>query len=87
MAVGSEVIWCVRPERIALDRTGRYEATLLDDVDLGSTRELTVALGGALELTVRTAATLELVVGGTVGLGSRRGTWRSGRWGRTAVSL
>jgi len=63
LPVGSEVVWCVRPERIALDPLGSYEAVLLDDVDLGSTRELTVALGQALELTVRTSATLELSVG------------------------
>ncbi len=60
---GSEVVWCVRPERISVDRAGGYEAVLLDDVDLGTTRELTVALAGRLELTVRTAATTELVVG------------------------
>jgi ABC-type sulfate/molybdate transport systems ATPase subunit/ABC-type sulfate transport system permease component len=60
---GSEVVWCVRPERISVDRAGGYEAVLLDDIDLGSTRELTVALAGRLELTVRTAATTELVVG------------------------
>jgi ABC-type Fe3+/spermidine/putrescine transport system ATPase subunit/ABC-type sulfate transport system permease component len=60
---GSEVVWCVRPERISVDRAGGYEAVLLDDIDLGSTRELTVALAGRLELTVRTAATTELVIG------------------------
>jgi ABC-type Fe3+/spermidine/putrescine transport system ATPase subunit/ABC-type sulfate transport system permease component len=60
---GSEVVWCVRPERISVDHAGNYEAVLLDDIDLGSTRELTVALAGRLELTVRTAATIELVVG------------------------
>ena len=60
---GSEVVWCVRPERISVDGAGGYEAVLLDDIDLGSTRELTVALTGRLQLTVRTAATTELVVG------------------------
>ncbi len=60
---GSRVTWCVRPERITLDPCGAYEAMLLDDVDLGSARELTVALAGTLELTVRTAATTELMIG------------------------
>ena len=60
---GSKVGWCVRPERISVNGAGGYEAVLLDDVDLGSIRELTVALNGRLELTVRTAATTELVVG------------------------
>jgi ABC-type sulfate/molybdate transport systems ATPase subunit/ABC-type sulfate transport system permease component len=63
VAVGDEVIWCVRSERIALEEHGAYAATLRDDVDLGSTRELTVALAGELELTVRTAATIELPIG------------------------
>ncbi|HEX4564674.1 MAG TPA: ATP-binding cassette domain-containing protein [Solirubrobacteraceae bacterium] len=51
---GSAVVWCVRPERLRLDPAGAYEALLLDDADLGSSRELTVALGGELELTLRT---------------------------------
>jgi molybdate transport system permease protein len=63
LAPGSEVTWCVRPERITLDPRGTYEAMLLDDVDLGSARELTVALAGTLELTVRTPATTELTIG------------------------
>jgi ABC-type sulfate/molybdate transport systems ATPase subunit/ABC-type sulfate transport system permease component len=63
LAEGSGVVWCVRPERISVDDAGGYEAVLLDDIDLGSTRELTVTLGGSLELTVRTAATIELAVG------------------------
>ncbi len=53
---GAEVAWCIRPEQIALRPDGRYEATLLDEVDLGTTRELTVSLHGTLELTVRTTA-------------------------------
>ncbi len=63
LPVGSEVVWCVRPERISLNPLGSYEAVLLDDVNLGSTRELTVALGQALELTVRTSERLELSIG------------------------
>jgi molybdate transport system permease protein len=60
---GSELTWCVRPERIALDPLGRYEAVLLDDVDLGSARELTLAFSETLELTMRTADTVELELG------------------------
>jgi ABC-type Fe3+/spermidine/putrescine transport system ATPase subunit/ABC-type sulfate transport system permease component len=51
---GSEVAWSVRPERIAIDPNGRYAATILDEVDLGAVRELTIALGETLELTLRT---------------------------------
>ncbi len=67
LAQGREVVWCVRPERIHVQQTdedaGGYQAILLDDVDLGAVRELTVGLDGALELTVRTAETVTLQVG------------------------
>ena len=63
LAEGREVVWCVPPERISLDRAGDYDAVLRDDIDLGSTRELTVVLAGSLELTLRTAARIELRVG------------------------
>ncbi len=52
---GTEVHWCIREERIALGEGGGYEASVIDEVDLGSARELTVVLGTALELTVRTS--------------------------------
>src|SRR5262249_23966717 len=51
---GSEVVWSVRPERISLTPDGHYEATLIDDVDLGATRELLVSIGNYLELLIRT---------------------------------
>lgn len=54
LARGAEVVWCVRPERISLSPAGLYQATVIDDVDLGAVRELTVSLGGTLELTLRT---------------------------------
>lgn len=65
---GVPVAWCVRPEQIALDDAGGYEGTLVDDVDLGSTRELTVALGGELELTIRTPKRDALQLGDPVRL-------------------
>jgi molybdate transport system ATP-binding protein/molybdate transport system permease protein len=52
---GSEIEWCVRPEQIELDANGRYEALVLDTVDLGAVRELTISLGDRLELTLRTS--------------------------------
>jgi len=57
---GTEVVWCVRPERILLDPAGAYDARLLDDADLGAVRELTIALGNSLELTLRTSERGEL---------------------------
>ncbi len=55
LAPGCEIFWCARPERIRVDREGSYEAQLIDDVDLGATRELTLLMGDSLELTVRTS--------------------------------
>jgi ABC-type sulfate/molybdate transport systems ATPase subunit/ABC-type sulfate transport system permease component len=51
LAADTAVVWCVRPERIRLsegkDGDGEdssYEAVVIDDVDLGHARELTVTL-------------------------------------------
>jgi molybdate transport system permease protein len=66
MAPGSAIAWSVRPERIVIDPQGSYGARILDDVDLGSTRELTIALGGGLELTVRTSEERPTVSGQAV---------------------
>jgi ABC-type sulfate/molybdate transport systems ATPase subunit/ABC-type sulfate transport system permease component len=63
---GTEVIWCVRPERIVLSGQGRYPAVLLDDADLGFIRELTVFLEDRLQLTVRTSEPLQLRIGQTL---------------------
>jgi ABC-type sulfate/molybdate transport systems ATPase subunit/ABC-type sulfate transport system permease component len=42
-----------RPDQARDIERGTYTAALLDEVDLGATRELTVAVGDTLELTVR----------------------------------
>jgi molybdate transport system permease protein len=55
LAEGREVIWSIRPERISVCPDGEYGAVLLDCIDLGSVRELTISLDGTLELTVRTS--------------------------------
>ncbi|MHB1538811.1 MAG: ABC transporter ATP-binding protein, partial [Solirubrobacteraceae bacterium] len=72
IARGSEIVWSVRPERIALvqdEAAGadaeRHEAILIDDVHLGAVRELTLALG-ELQLTVRTGVQAPLALGGRV---------------------
>lgn len=54
LADGSAVSWSVRPERILIDPTGNYRASVLDVVDVGSARELRIALESSLELTLRT---------------------------------
>jgi molybdate transport system permease protein len=60
---GAEVIWSVRPERVSPDPRGQYEARLLDEVDLGAVRELTISLDGRLELLVRTDVREQLRIG------------------------
>jgi len=59
----AEVIWSVRPERVSPDPRGQYEARLLDQVDLGAVRELTISLNGQLELLVRTDVKAQLRIG------------------------
>lgn len=56
----------MRPEDIAIDAAGRYEAIVLDEADLGSVRELTLALDGTLELTMRTLRRLDVRIGASV---------------------
>jgi molybdate transport system permease protein len=63
LAQGAQVIWSVRPERVSLDPHGAYTASLLDDVDLGAVRELTISIDGRLELLVRTGSTEKLTIG------------------------
>lgn len=53
LPAGTPVVWCVRPEHVRIAPDGRYAATLIDDVDLGAVRELTLVLDPALALTVR----------------------------------
>jgi ABC-type sulfate/molybdate transport systems ATPase subunit/ABC-type sulfate transport system permease component len=63
LAEGTKVTWCVRPEQILVKPDGPYTATLLDEIDLGSVRELTISLDQKLELIVRTSQTPELNIG------------------------
>jgi ABC-type sulfate/molybdate transport systems ATPase subunit/ABC-type sulfate transport system permease component len=63
----TKIVWAIRPEHVELRRDGRYAATLLDDADLGSVRELIVGLGdGALALTARMLDGRELEIDGAL---------------------
>jgi len=68
LAEGTQVVWCVRSERIRLAPDGRYAATLIDDVDLGAVHELTLALEGTLRLTLRDGESRLLEIGQAVRL-------------------
>jgi ABC-type Fe3+/spermidine/putrescine transport system ATPase subunit/ABC-type sulfate transport system permease component len=63
LPTGAEVIFSIRPERIAIDPQGRYEAVVIDAADLGAARELTIALDGTLELTLRTLDPITAQIG------------------------
>ena len=54
LAAGASIAWSVRPERITVNPSGRYQACVLDEIDLGHTLELTIALGETLQLIMRT---------------------------------
>ncbi len=68
LAAGTPVVWCVRPERICIAPDGHYAATLIDDVDLGTGRELTLALDRSLQLTLRYRDAQHLEIGQSVRL-------------------
>ncbi|HEX6475998.1 MAG TPA: ABC transporter ATP-binding protein, partial [Acidimicrobiales bacterium] len=53
---GTDVLWSIRPEHISLASNGRYRATVLDAVDLGTTTELLLHIGDDLELRARPGA-------------------------------
>jgi molybdate transport system permease protein len=65
---GTEVIWSVRPEHVALPPDGPLEAELLDDADLGGVHELTLQLGAGVELIARTTHPPTAYDGGPVRL-------------------
>jgi molybdate transport system ATP-binding protein/molybdate transport system permease protein len=63
LQVGSEILWCVRPERLLPSADGALGAVVTDAVDVGVARELTVTLGGELDLLLRTSGRFEARVG------------------------
>jgi ABC-type Fe3+/spermidine/putrescine transport system ATPase subunit/ABC-type sulfate transport system permease component len=62
---GTDVLWCVRPEHIAITDDGGYAATVLDIADVGTLSTLTIRLTGGPELRVRTVDPPRVAVGDT----------------------
>jgi molybdate transport system permease protein len=55
LPAGSEILWCIRPERITVGDPGGYRAVVLDVADIGTFTSITVQLTGGPELRIRTA--------------------------------
>jgi ABC-type sulfate/molybdate transport systems ATPase subunit/ABC-type sulfate transport system permease component len=62
---GSEVLWTIRPDHVAVTPRGAYPAIVDDVADIGTITTLTVRLPGGPELRVRTTDPGDLVPGGT----------------------
>jgi ABC-type sulfate transport system permease component len=63
MPHGSDVLWSIRPEHVALSRSGRYPVEIFDIADLGGTTTAIVGLGRSVELRVRATGPVDLAVG------------------------
>ncbi|GAA5198659.1 hypothetical protein GCM10023322_72540 [Rugosimonospora acidiphila] len=63
LPVGTDVLWCVRPEHVAVNASGGYPATVVDHADVGTSVVLSVELAGGPALTARSTADLALTVG------------------------
>jgi ABC-type Fe3+/spermidine/putrescine transport system ATPase subunit len=63
LGIGSDVLWCVRPERVILaaDTDRWYPAVVVDVADLGASTALTVRLAGGPELRARTTERVEVL--------------------------
>jgi ABC-type Fe3+/spermidine/putrescine transport system ATPase subunit/ABC-type sulfate transport system permease component len=56
LPAGSEVLWCIRPDRVTAGDQGGYAAVVIDVADLGTYTSVTVELASGPELRIRTAA-------------------------------
>jgi TOBE domain len=54
LAEGSEILWCIRPDRITAGGHG-YGAVVLDVADMGTYISITAQLTGGPDLRIRTA--------------------------------
>lgn len=60
---GTSLLWSVRPERVSVGHTGRYQATVTDVADVGTATLLRVRLLGGPDLTARTVEDVDLAAG------------------------
>jgi hypothetical protein len=69
LPAGSEILWCIRPERITVGDPGGYRAVVLDVADIGTWTSITVELAGGPELRIRTVGPAGLERGDSCRLG------------------
>ena len=63
LALGTDVLWSVRPEHVMVSDAGRYPAEVIDVADLGATTTATLRLNGGPDLRVRSLAPIDLPIG------------------------
>jgi len=63
LPVGSDILWTVRPDHVAVTKDGAYPAIVDDIADIGTITTLTLRLPGGPELRVRTTDPGELSPG------------------------
>jgi len=72
---GTDVLWCVRPEQIALTHEGDgYPAAVLDVADLGALTTIAVQLVGGPQLRIRTTETVDAAPGDRCGVSFKPGS-------------
>ena len=69
LPAGSEILWCIRPERITVGDHGGYRAVVLDVADIGTYTSIAVELADGPELRIRTAGAAGLERGDSCRLG------------------
>lgn len=63
LAVGSDILWTIRPDHVVMAKNGAYPAIVDDIADIGTMTTLTLRLPGGQELRVRTTNPGELSPG------------------------
>lgn len=61
--VGTDVLWCIRPEHIHRSDGGAVDALVVDVADLGTVTAATIRMEGGTELRMRTTDRVDLEVG------------------------
>jgi molybdate transport system permease protein len=68
LAAGTDILWCIRPDRIGLSDQAGLQAEVTDIADIGALTMLTIQIPGGPELLIRTARAGELSPGDICGI-------------------